>query len=108
MWRCGRPDRHSGGWGYTFHLLARDGARVVIDGVEVAKTGPPFAQVCGSQGNAMRYDRGVLGMRAGGTCFTWKGCTQSAKVRHGCCGKGRGCGSTRCRRRRLVMCGWMR
>jgi len=51
--------------GYTFHLLHRDGARLVIDGVEVAKTGPPFAQVCGSPGNAMRYDRGSLGLRAG-------------------------------------------
>ncbi|MGA2634597.1 MAG: PKD domain-containing protein [Terracidiphilus sp.] len=51
--------------GYTFHLLARDGARLVIDGVEVAKTGPPFAQVCGSPGNAMRYDRGSLGLHAG-------------------------------------------
>jgi len=37
----------------------------VIDGVEVAKTGPPFPQVCGSPGNAMRYDRGSLGLRAG-------------------------------------------
>jgi hypothetical protein len=51
--------------GYTFHLMARDGARVVIDGVEVAQTGAPFAQVCGSPGNAMRYDRGALGLRAG-------------------------------------------
>jgi hypothetical protein len=51
--------------GYTFHLMARDGARVVIDGVEVAKTGPPFAQVCGVEGNAVRYDRGSLGLRAG-------------------------------------------
>ncbi len=51
--------------GYTFHLMDRDGARVVIDGVEVAKTGPPFAQVCGAPGNAMRYDRGALGLRAG-------------------------------------------
>jgi hypothetical protein len=51
--------------GYTFHLMSRDGARVVIDGVEVAKTGPPFAQVCGSPGNAMRYDKGSLGLRAG-------------------------------------------
>ncbi|MFP5236801.1 MAG: PA14 domain-containing protein [Acidobacteriota bacterium] len=51
--------------GYTFHLLDRDGARVVIDGVEVARTGAPFAQVCGSPGNAMRYDRGSLGLRAG-------------------------------------------
>jgi hypothetical protein len=51
--------------GYTFHLLDRDGARLVIDGMEVARTGPPFAQVCGSPGNAMRYDRGSLGLRAG-------------------------------------------
>jgi len=51
--------------GYTFHLLDRDGARLVIDGVEVAKTGTPFAQVCGSAGNAMRYARGSLGLRAG-------------------------------------------
>lgn len=51
--------------GYTFHLLARDGARLVIDGVEVAKTGPPFAQVCGVAGNAVRYDRGSIGLRAG-------------------------------------------
>ena len=51
--------------GYTFHLLDRDGARVVIDGEEVARTGPPFAQVCGSPGNAVRYDRGSLGLRAG-------------------------------------------
>jgi hypothetical protein len=51
--------------GYTFHLMARDGARLVIDGIEVAKTGPPFPQVCGAPGNAVRYDRGSLGMRAG-------------------------------------------
>ena len=51
--------------GYTFHLLDRDGARLTIDGVVVAKTGPPFAQVCGAPGNAMRYDRGSLGLRAG-------------------------------------------
>lgn len=51
--------------GYTFHLLDRDGARLVIDGIQVARTGPPFAQVCGSPGNAMRYDRGSLGLRAG-------------------------------------------
>jgi hypothetical protein len=59
--------------GYSFHLLARDGARLVIDGVEVAKTGPPFAQVCGSQGNAMRYDRGSLGLRAGKHKFHLEG-----------------------------------
>jgi hypothetical protein len=51
--------------GYTFHVMARDGARLVLDGIEVARTGPPFAQVCGSPGNAMRYDRGSLGLRAG-------------------------------------------
>jgi hypothetical protein len=51
--------------GYTFHLIDRDGARLLIDGMEVAKTGPPFAQVCGSPGNALRYDRGSLGLRAG-------------------------------------------
>ena len=51
--------------GYTFHLMDRDGARLVIDGIEVAKTGPPFPQVCGSPGNAIRYDRGSLGLRAG-------------------------------------------
>ena len=51
--------------GYTFHLIDRDGARLVIDGMEVAKTGPPFAQVCGSPGNAVRYDRGSIGLRAG-------------------------------------------
>ena len=51
--------------GYTFHLMAQDGARVLIDGMEVARTGAPFAQVCGSPGNAMRYDRGSLGLRAG-------------------------------------------
>jgi hypothetical protein len=51
--------------GYTFHLIDRDGARLVIDGLEVARTGPPFAQVCGSPGNALRYDAGSIGLRAG-------------------------------------------
>jgi hypothetical protein len=51
--------------GYTFHVMARDGARVLIDGIEVVRTGPPFAQVCGSPGNAIRYDHGSLGLRAG-------------------------------------------
>ena len=59
--------------GYTFHLMARDGARLVIDGVQVAKTGPPFPQVCGSPGNAMRYDRGSLGLRAGKHTFHLEG-----------------------------------
>jgi hypothetical protein len=59
--------------GYTFHLLARDGARLVIDGVEVAKTGPSFAQVCSSPGNAMRNDRGSLGLRAGKHTFHLEG-----------------------------------
>jgi hypothetical protein len=51
--------------GYTFHLIDADGARLVIDGMQVAKTGPPFAQVCGAPGNALQYDRGSLGLRAG-------------------------------------------
>jgi hypothetical protein len=51
--------------GYTFSLVDRDGARLVIDGVEIAKTGPPFAQVCGSPGNAARYAAGSIGLRAG-------------------------------------------
>ncbi len=51
--------------GYTFHLIDRDGARLVIDGMEVATTGPPFGLVCGSPGNAQRYARGSLGLRAG-------------------------------------------
>jgi len=59
--------------GYTFHLIARDGARLVIDGVQVAKTGPPFSQVCGSPGNAERYARGSLGLRAGRHAFHLEG-----------------------------------
>jgi len=51
--------------GYTFHLIDSDGARLLVDGVEVARTGQPFAQVCGSTGNALRYDRGTIGLRAG-------------------------------------------
>ncbi len=51
--------------GYTFYLLDADGARLVIDGREVAKTGPAFAQVCGSPGNAVRYAVGSLGLHAG-------------------------------------------
>ena len=62
--------------GYTFHLIDRDGARLVIDGLEVAKTGPPFAQVCGSPGNALRYDRGSTRSRApANTPFISKACT---------------------------------
>ena len=51
--------------GYTFHLIDRDGARVTVDGMEVAKTGPPFGLVCGTPGNAVRYDHGSVGLRAG-------------------------------------------
>ncbi len=51
--------------GYVFRLIDRDGARLVLDGVEVARTGPAFAQVCGSPGNALRIDTGSIGLRAG-------------------------------------------
>lgn len=50
---------------YTFHLMARDGARLTIDGQVVAQTGPPFSEVCGSFVNAERYDSGAIGLRAG-------------------------------------------
>jgi hypothetical protein len=59
--------------GYTFHLIDADGARLVIDGVQLAKTGPPFAQVCGAPGNALQYDRGSLGLRAGRHTFHVEG-----------------------------------
>jgi hypothetical protein len=51
--------------GYTFHLLSRDGARLVIDGQRVAQTGPPFGEVCGSPINAVRDSLGTIGLRAG-------------------------------------------
>jgi hypothetical protein len=51
--------------GYTFHLMARDGAQLVIDGRTLAKTGAPFAEVCGSPVNAVRYATGTIGLRVG-------------------------------------------
>jgi hypothetical protein len=51
--------------GYSFHLLARDGARLTIDGIPLVQTGTPFAEVCGSPSNAMRYAKGSIGLRAG-------------------------------------------
>ena len=45
--------------------MARDGARLLLDDMQIAQTGPPFAQVCGSPGNAVRYDLGSIGLRAG-------------------------------------------
>jgi hypothetical protein len=51
--------------GYSFHLLSRDGARLVIDGQPVAKTGPPFGEVCGSQINAVRHALGTIALRVG-------------------------------------------
>jgi hypothetical protein len=51
--------------GFTFHLIDPDGERLVIDGMEVARTGPPFGLVCGAAGNALRYNRGSIGLRAG-------------------------------------------
>jgi hypothetical protein len=51
--------------GYTFTLLARDGAVLAIDGVSVAAAPAPFAQVCGSEGNAVRLAVGSLALAAG-------------------------------------------
>jgi hypothetical protein len=51
--------------GYSFHLLSRDGARLVIDGEVVAQTGTPFSEVCGSPINAMRNSLGTIALRSG-------------------------------------------
>jgi hypothetical protein len=51
--------------GYTFHLMARDGERLSIDGQLLAQTGPPFSEVCGSSSNAVRYASAPIGLRAG-------------------------------------------
>ena len=51
--------------GYTFLLLARDEARLEIDGATVAVSPKPFAQVCGSPGNAVQATTGNIGLRAG-------------------------------------------
>jgi hypothetical protein len=51
--------------GYTFHLSARDGARLTLDGQSLVSTGTPFAEVCGSPVNAVRYAEGTIGLRSG-------------------------------------------
>ena len=51
--------------GYTFMLLARDQARLEIDSIPVAVSPKPFAQVCGSIGNAIQAATGSIGLRAG-------------------------------------------
>ena len=51
--------------GYTFMLLARDEARLEIDGVPVVTSPKPFAQVCGSAGNSVQAATGSIGLRAG-------------------------------------------
>ncbi len=51
--------------GYTFTLFAREEARLEIDDFTVAASPRPFAQVCGSQGNAVQAATGSIGLRAG-------------------------------------------
>jgi hypothetical protein len=51
--------------GYTFTLLARDEAKLEIDSTPVAASPKPFAQVCGSPGNAVQATTGSIGLRAG-------------------------------------------
>ena len=51
--------------GYTFHLMDRDGARLVVDGLEVARTGPGYSAFGPERPNAVRYDREAIGLRAG-------------------------------------------
>ena len=75
--------------GYTFHLVDRDGARLVIDGVEVARTGATFAEVCGSPGNALRYDRGAIGLRAGLHTIHLEALNTVSEARRDCCGRDR-------------------
>ncbi|MBB6145547.1 hypothetical protein HNQ77_003508 [Silvibacterium bohemicum] len=51
--------------GYSFQLAARDEARLEIDGAQVVASPKPFAQVCGSVGNAVQMAQGSLGLMAG-------------------------------------------
>jgi len=64
----------------TAYVAGSGRARVVIDGQEVAKTGPPFAQVCSSPGNAVRYDRGSMDCAPEDTRSTWRACTRSVRT----------------------------
>jgi hypothetical protein len=51
--------------GYTFTILAGDQARLELDGAPVAISPKPFAQVCGSAGNAVQLTTASVGLRAG-------------------------------------------
>ena len=75
--------------GYTFHLMARDGARLVIDGnPDRENRAHPSPRSADRPGNAVRYDHGSIGLRAGPPRVSMsKGCTPSARVRRVCFGK---------------------
>ena len=77
--------------GYTFHLLARDGARLVIDGVEVAKTGPPLRRFAARRATRCATIAARWACAPANTCFTWKDCTRPARARPACCGKAPRC-----------------
>ena len=51
--------------GYSFTVLSRDGARLVIDDRPVAHNPAPWPQVCGSVGNAVQPASGSIGLAAG-------------------------------------------
>ncbi len=51
--------------GYTFTLLSNDAGSMEIDSVALGTSPPPWPQVCGSVGNAVRPVTGSLGLQAG-------------------------------------------
>ncbi len=50
---------------YSFTLLSNDAGRLVIDGQVLAETPPPFAQVCGLEGNAVQQVTGFAALAKG-------------------------------------------
>jgi hypothetical protein len=51
--------------GYTFALIANEQASIEVDGVPLAQSLPPIAQVCGMAGSAARLVRGVIPLQHG-------------------------------------------
>jgi hypothetical protein len=51
--------------GYTFILLGNDGGRLEIDSAVIATSPKTWAQVCGSEGNAVQAARGSVALAKG-------------------------------------------
>jgi hypothetical protein len=51
--------------GYTFTLMGNDGGSLEIDSVVVASSPKPWAQVCGSPGDAVQAAGGSVALAAG-------------------------------------------